>query len=269
MTYKGTPSGKAFHFSISSMFCFASINPPITEQSDDSRISILEYTRLNAARWSNLDTLIHQEITKEKCSSLRNLTISNIYNVMGSIQKIHIFLNSMVENARFADQYAALIAGFWHLDHVDIIGSPEMENLINETFEGKNHTRITESKNSDCEQCLDDILTIGLPMGGGKIRSIYGIISEIVKTYGIGSEDLKSLLGSYGISFSKENTHLQIHHRHTEFMRLLSKTQWVGGVQKVISRIPGVEVNVKTRIAGRSCSAIRIPVELIVENVKT
>lgn len=264
ITYKGTTSGKAYSYVIQSMFCFASINPPITEQSDESRISILNYNRLNAEAWADLDLAIHQNITEEKCNALRFRTIKNMKTILKSVDVVFKEINAQAGNARFADQFSPLIAGWWHLDHDDLVPREKARELIDKTFEGKNASRIEAIFESDCSRCLDDIMTMGIPSGGGQIKPIRLLINNWIKSFDT-DDSVKTILNSYGITVSRDLTFVMIHEFNTEFRRLLSKTSWAGGIGKIVSRLQGVETGYKTSINFKRCSVVKIPVYHIFE----
>jgi putative DNA primase/helicase len=266
ITYKGTPGGKVFAYIIQSMFCFASINPPITEASDESRISVLEYERLPLEQWNELEALINTQLTEKNCSALRNHVIQNMANVMASCDVVFSEINTQAGNARLADQYSPLIAGWWHIDHIEVIDKDSAGQLINLMFAKKNSKRIENNGTPDSQQCLEDIMTIALLIGGGKQESIRSLLMRWINTsFNEVDENIKNALNSVGVSLTKNKQYVVIHERNTEFRRLLSRTPWITGIRLVVGRLPGVETCHKTYIAGKSVSTLKIPIDLVID----
>jgi hypothetical protein len=261
-TFKGTPSGKSFTYTTKSCFCFSSINPPIEEAADESRISVLEYKKLEMDDWLILKDKIEKTITEERCVALQINTIKNIKNVLKSIEVVNNYLSRETKKSRLSDQYSTFVAGYWHIDHDEIIDVENAKKISDEMFEGENMERITITEEKDCKQCFIDILTIGLPIGGGKIESI-GDIIEGLKDVNL-TLNYTKLLNSHGMSVSVDEKgfrFLNIHEKNTEFKKLLDKTVWKSGVSKVLKRIPFVKTGYKTSIWGFGCSCIRIPLD--------
>ena len=274
-TFKGTPLGKVFNYDPHSCFCFSSINPPIELAADESRITIIEYHKKSGDEWIKLRTAL-KNITILKCSQLVKNTIKNINNVLASIRIVNdLLLNSYPDKARMGDQFAPMIAGYWHVAHNEIIDDESAKTLIEKIFDQPDETKCLDREKEaneilpDSIQCLQDIMTIGIPFGGGELRSIRNIIlDEINFIPNDNSKDFVSefpikRLYPYGISVSSDKASIYIHEQNTEFKKLLEKTPWRTGIRKVLKRIDGVKANYSTSIGGFRCAAIKIPTEKI------
>ena len=96
----------------------------------------------------------------------------------------------------------------------------------------------------------------------GKSHSIGSLIYEIINSENLSNDNEKKLLATVGISVSRHFDHVHIHSNNTEFRKLFSQTEWIGGI-KPVSRLPGVEKNKPCRIGNLTVSAYKIPIELI------
>jgi putative DNA primase/helicase len=265
-TFKGTPGGRSFTYTIQSSFCFSSINPPIEEAADESRITELEYHRLDVDKWHILHQSIIKTITPERCEALRVNTINHIDTILASIEVVRKVLSSHSENSRLSDQYSPMIAGAWHVGHNDIIDEENAKTMIDMAFDGKSKQEIREGKEiiPDSQQCLTDIMTIGISVGGGKIMSVGTLINQFCDISNIGIENNQAILNVYGIGITSDRSAVCIHERNTEFRRLLERTPWRSGISKVLKRLQGVQVGYKTSIQGQGCSTVKIPIERII-----
>jgi hypothetical protein len=163
-----------------------------------------------------------------------------------------------------------MIAGYWHVEHNQIIDKDSALGLIDKVFEPIETNDVdrnaeSETISSDSQQCLEDILTIGIPIGGGGISTIKQLIDKDL-AYVLEKEGSSPMekLHPYGIGISTDNTgnkFLCIHEHNTNFRKLLQQTPWAAGIRKVLKRIDGIETGYTTSIGGISCKTIKIPIE--------
>ena len=267
---KGSPSGKTTSYTVRSCFCFASIITGTKEAADESRITVFEYKKMVGEDWKKLSAAMNSVLTKKTCAEQRLYVISNIENILKSIKVISDEILRIGQNSRFADQYSPMLAGWWHIDHQEVIDETSALLLVGEMEKTDIINGVDEKAGLDCQQCLDMILTTAANISGSERKPIRKIIMEADDEKNGQSFVRKETLAMYGmaivrVKLQNNQAYLAIHTKNNEFHRLFKGEMFnnAGGIGRLLSRLDGALVNYTATIDKKPYRCVMIPMHLI------
>lgn len=253
-------------YSARSSFCFSAINPPIKDFASETRISMMSLKKNKSIGakedFKKLMAKINETITADYGRRMLARTIKHMPVLLENIKVFRDAANTVIRDARAADQVSAMLAGLWLLGSTKLVTEKEATKWISER-DWTQHTAISEE--SDPERLLHYIATSIVTVKSNKGSMDYTIgtliASAIRKSSEVGEEWAKSALKQYsilarpdGIFFGNKNRNMQ---------KILSDTDWAINWNKTIARIPGAQsISSQYFSSGDKQRAMKIPAQL-------
>lgn len=165
--------------------CFSSINPPIKDFADETRISVMflrKNRKVNARE--EYDTLLNKincTLTPEFAQRLLARTAFNMKTLLKNIQTFKKAAGAVLKDSRSADQISPMLAGLYLLNSTKLVTEEEAELWIRDK-DWTSHT--TVGADPDHVRCLRHIMTyiVRLQIGQrGTDMSIGDVVSVIYK----------------------------------------------------------------------------------------
>lgn len=251
--YKGAATGGFVNYRIRSMFCFSSIGVNITQNADQSRISILslnpqekydeEKISLEIEQFKEASLYCSTILTEDFIDRAHGRTIRYLKEITESAENFSRSFNALLRNQRNGDQVGFLAgAGLSWLEG-RIFSEEEalkwgvlhrVGTLVNAVIE------------TDDRRCLDHILDQIIHVRSEKGTPYALSISQIVNALrfdtnltgdnwreGTGLEpkikDCIDALGQRGLKVSKEHQALYVANSNAALSAMFRDTQWVAG----------------------------------------
>ncbi|MCP4393208.1 MAG: hypothetical protein GY804_02920 [Alphaproteobacteria bacterium] len=254
---KGSASGDAMHYTIRSSFIFLSIGVPQLQRADESRISVINLSKTETAedhkRYSSLQAQV-ATIDYDYCQKFRRRTIDMMPIIKESTKVFHQAIKEVIADSRVADQLSGLFAGAYSLESDSVI-SREDAMLYICSQDLSEYTNRADKEESDHYECLNDIMTSIIAIGGGDVRTIRELIFE-------GNEPV---LARYGIKrikeqicFAKQNSNLSA--------LLANKSRFSKTYYLELKRISGV-IDKVFKLNGKTTRGISVPLSEISEEM--
>jgi len=277
---KGSAGGRAVSYCIRSCFLFSSINPKLTQQADESRITVLKLVKRDdyeaGSKFDMLREYVINTFTEEYCRRFRARSIKMMPIIRENVVVFSSVMARALKSKRYGDQIGTLLAGAYALKHDDVISTQRASDWI-VTIDWKTATDLPDK--TDQERCLDTILQQIVRVDeGNKYESIGSLIkkaAKTVKSYDITEytkdenikRDSRDALRKVGITTIKtrdiESYNVAIAENHAILLKMLEKTPWHKGYRNVLMRLQGAKIRTATFSDGRRMSAIHIPYNVI------
>lgn len=273
-TLKGTVQGSPLQFRIRSMFCLASIGGAVHQESDRSRISLLQLR--GASQVSREERRDHwrllapklDEITTELGRSLIARTLRLLRSGMLP-ETMRVFRQSaatVLGEARAGDQYGTLYAGAWTLLADDPPGSDEARELLSaEDLETYQQDAVPEGRKA-LDMLLQQVERLDTPNGprslavGQLVDICCGRVGEV------SVEIADARLRQIGIRVEVEDgAYVLLIANSSDWMRrVLQGTLYARGIRTVLLTLPGVEPGDQIRFhPGLKSRTVRVPYSLL------
>ena len=253
-------------FTARSSFCFSAINPPIKTFASETRISMMSLKKnISPSAQSNFKALmkkIHSTITPDYGRRMLARTIKYMPVLLKNIKIFRDAANTVIKDARAADQVSAMLAGLWMLNSTREVTEKEAIEWITER-DWTEHTAISEDP--DHVRLLHYISTSIVTVkqnSGSKDYNIGTLIScAIGKSTEVSEDVAKDSLKKYsilarrdGIFFGNKNHNLE---------KILKETDWAINWNKTLARTNGSKaVSCQYFGAGDRQRATMIPADL-------
>lgn len=259
---KGGSDGNAKRFTIRACFAYSSIAMQLQQQSDRSRVTVLELVApTNAAaakaRFNQLEAMYNETVTDEWVARLQARTIALLPTILDNAETFAEAVREVVQNQRAGDQLGILLAACWAL-HSDkkATYAQALEVVKKEQWEserGLNETR-------------DEIRVLGkiteqVERHGPVSRTIGELIANAANKHydqELTSTTANDILKRCGLKVDKGRVVISdsadwIRHR-------LKDSPWATtGHRHLLKRLEGAEEIKNTRFAGLSGRAISLP----------
>lgn len=202
MIAKGSSGGKAQEYTVRSAFCFSSINTPIKQRADESRISKLKIVKDRSEgatdKYKNLEIDLDTILTEEFGKRLLTRTVLNIENLIKNINTFVSAASNVLKDKRAADQIAPMLAGLHLLTSTKEISLEEAIQWIGQQ-DWSLHTAIKEK--TDPERFIEIVVSRSIRFQkSGTIQEVtIGSLIEMALDNGAESEDAERKLREYGI----------------------------------------------------------------------
>ncbi len=237
---KGTTSGTSMSFSIRSCFMFASINASIVQQSDRSRITVVE---LKAERKQfelpELNKLGQFLIGDEYAQQFQARAINLATVIRHNAQIFAMVAGAALGEQRAGDQYGALLAGAYSLQSDEKATVEQAEAWLNQFDLAEDKAEVDTM--SDERRCLDRILESKLEiqfMDKRETRTVAEWISDG------GENQIMLALQREGIHVLRAGhpARIVILNDAEGIKKILRGSPWEAGeYNKVMKRLPGAE----------------------------
>lgn len=253
---KGSSSGKAVSFSVRFMAAVSSISVALSTEQDLSRFSVLEMVSNKKNGFMDRGGVRDQLwnlLTPEFCQRFWSRSVHSYARWKQNLKTLHPILMDRV-NARYADQYGSLIAGYYAsiMDHpitAQEANVSAVEDFISIEKESKN-----EETNE--ENCLNYMLNLKI-VDGGKTFTVMGLI-EHLKNAATEEQEVyfQTTLMNHGFKIVKDELHIRT--VHPTLKSLMRESDWPINWGRSLKRISGSESSVAL-FFGRSGATVKIP----------
>lgn len=238
---KGTTSGTAQSFQVRSCFGFSSINASLVQQSDRSRVTVVE---LKAdKRKHDLDELLAAEVatlTPEFISKFYARSIKLAPVIRRNAGTFAKAVAAVMGEQRAGDQIGALLAGAWSLTSDDEVTYEAAAAWVNEQdwCDQRDEVQGMSDEGALIEYLMQQIVRVDNGM-----RAYDRSIGELVDDADSVDYDInvpsKRALARLGLRV--EDKTLIVSNTSDQLRRLLRGTSWATNWSKVLRRLPGAE----------------------------
>lgn len=239
---KGTVNGTAMSFQIRSCFAFSSINASLVQQSDRSRVTVVELKP--EKRKHNLDELLAAE-----ARVLNEANIQRFYSRAISMAPI-IRANALVFSKavaavmgeqRAGDQLGTLLAGAWSLQSDDAVTFEQATEWVGKQDWGDQKEEVHgQSDEANLLAFLMQQQVRFSTQNGTRDLAIGELVAMADSGLYDESRSATQILGRYGLKISENG--LVISNSADGLKRMLAKTPWSVNWGKVLRRLPNARV---------------------------
>jgi putative DNA primase/helicase len=253
---KGGKDGKATDYFVRSCFLMVSINPQLVNDSDKRRFTIFELAKhSNQDKFKELNKIKKETITGDFGLRFTARMVNLLPNMLRSIYIFTEAISELVGDRAIADQFGALLGGWWHTWNDDVV---EPETALNEAAAILDAKGILEDKEdlTDEQRCLQTILQHETRIEGDFIGTVtVGELVEYASEYEpqakikqSAADERLQRLGLRVIEEQKEK-YLLILNTSVFVKQVLSRTPWAVSYSTVLTRHPGAGKRNTTRFS--------------------
>jgi putative DNA primase/helicase len=255
-------------FKAQSMFCFASINVPITNFADETRITRLNLKKNIAAnahqKFKELQAIVEETLTENFSARLVATLIEEYPNIKKNFETIYAFAREKTKDPRAADQISVLLSGYWVMKQGGLIEPDEAKNLVY-LHEWNDHTAIEQETEQErvLRHMATSMVRIQLISRDLSIGELIACASGHMHT--IEKSAAKNYL--HGYSIRVENGRVYIGNTNKNLSALMRGTVWEGGWGKQFANLPGAEKTPSSMYfaPGDKQRAVSLPIKYFVE----
>lgn len=228
-------------------FCLSSINPPIEDYADETRISKLYLCK-------NISENAYDDYQDMLCEAERLLTPEfsvrllarsvSLFSVLEeNIKKLQRAAVKKIKSPREADMISTMLAGYWLLmDDREIPDNVVDDWINNETWD--THTAISEKTDPErlIAYIMSHLIRVDASGVGTKEMSIGDLVTVVIKDQpyeGVTPQEAAHALKNRGIKYMPKRKELFISSKHDELLRVLKNTIWHGGLGGTIKQLEG------------------------------
>jgi putative DNA primase/helicase len=253
---KGGKDGKATDYFVRSCFLMVSINPQLVNDSDKRRFTIFELAKhSNQDKFKELNKIKKETITGDFGLRFTARMVNLLPNMLRSIYIFTEAISELVGDRAIADQFGALLGGWWHTWNDDVV---EPETALNEAAAILDAKGILEDKEdlTDEQRCLQTILQHETRIEGDFIGTVtVGELVEYASEYEpqakikqSAADERLQRLGLRVIEEQKEK-YLLILNTSVFVKQVLSRTPWAVSYSTVLTRHTGAGKRNTTRFS--------------------
>ncbi len=254
---KGTASGSAMEFSMKSCFLLGSVKDAVQEGADLTRFTILNLTKISnpieaRAHFEKLEKTVFQLVDGDFPKRFCRMVIDRIED-FESNNEIFKKIISVKYNARVAQQYAALLAGYMLIESSGVVSKERAMELC-EALDSQDNTH--HDSNDDIAECFNYLTSkvVVVDAADDKSGTVRMSIAEILE---------KPLLWDRLISFGMKATSkdgkktLFISYSNPQLKDIFRDTKWISGWGRSLAKMPGAR-----RATQRLSGIVRMGVEI-------
>ena len=268
---KGGANGDPAKYHVRSCFLFSSISSSLVQESDKSRVTLLELTR-EKARFSYEDEILplmadlltdeYRERFYARAIKLAPIIRKNARVFASAVAKV-------LGEQRAGDQYGALLAGAWSLHNSKVITKDQAEVWVAEQNWQTEQEAV--STMTDEYKCLNHIMGSRTKFRASTTGPVDDVpIGELVdaasgKGCSIDMPQDRSAATLVRLGIKVTDTHIWIANDYLDIKRLLEGTPWQVDYKSVLKRLPGADSPGKIRFTGirSSIRCTRIPLDVV------
>ena len=270
---KGSAGGRAMDFNIKSCFALGSIAVQAAKQADKTRISVLAIKRildkeLRERRWEQLQRIHTETITPEFAARMQARTVRLLPVILENARTFAAAAGAELGYQRTGDQVGTLLAGAYSLFNTNKITYDQAMKWIRQQ---------DWSEERGVDEDRDEIMLMGyileqiiwIESGYKRVERTIGELIQIAAKplmHGdeITSTEAEARLSRHGIRVKDE---WFIISNKSEYLRkILERTPWANGHNKVLQRIEGAQPTNAIRFAsGIVSKAVAIPLTYVTE----
>jgi len=235
---KGSVSGQAASFQIRSCFAFSSINATLVQQSDRSRVTVIE---LKASRQKHAfaDILATESrvLTEQYITRFYARAIDQAVNVRANSATFATAATAVLGEQRAGDQIGALLAGAWSLTNDGLVSFEQAQGWLRD-FDMSEQREEVQSQ-SDERSLLDFLMQqiVDVPMEKGGTKKAIGELVEVCRGQEYDAHEFsKQALSRLGIKVEPDG--IYVSNTADGIKRLLRGTPWSVNWAKILRRLP-------------------------------
>ncbi len=269
---KGSQSGTAKEFFVRSCFAFSSINPQFDKSSDTRRITLIELlVNPDTEGFKPIEKAFSDLLTDEYIQRFHARMISNIHNVLKSIDIFIEKATFLTGSRAIGDQLGTLLGGFWHSTNDEIVEAEDALILADELFKGLDLMNKDKQESKDEISCLQAILSKkeraendGIPTEK-TVGELVEIASSRPTPINFKQDSADEALKRLGLRVMKKDNieYLAILNKSIWVKNTLQRTAWIKSYSKVLKRLPGAIESSQRFSSGVQGACVLIPLSEI------
>jgi putative DNA primase/helicase len=268
---KGSAGGRAMDFNIKSCFALGSIAVQAAKQADKTRISVLAIKRildqeLREDRWSKLQRLHSEILTPQFANSLQARTVKLLPVILENARTFAAAAGTELGYQRTGDQIGTLLAGAYSLHSANKITYDQALQWIRDQ-DWSEERGLDEQRDEIMllNFILEQIITV--ESGHNRFERTIGELIQISAKPMMHGDEVTSTaaearLSRHGI---RVKDGMFVISNHSEYLKkILSRTPWANGHNKILQRIEGAKQTDTMRFAsGMVSRAVAIPLDYV------
>lgn len=238
---RGSTTGEARAYKLSSPFMGCGISPGPMEPADVTRWVLLELAKLPPQEANCI--LPSRDEFEQLGPSLARLLISRWTVLRDSLEKFRAAVQVNGGDARMGDTYGHLLACYWAFVNERVATASDAERIIEDAAITK---RLHSQAASDHEECLNALFTrvVAFDMPGGASKLSIGEACHCLVKGSHGKRSIEERFSQMGLRVrtSKGRQYLLVANSpsHSELRRVFAGSKWShGGWGLVLRRLPG------------------------------
>lgn len=263
---KGTTGGRAMRFDVRSCFAFSSINANLVQQSDRSRVTVLELVARNdAAAFADIEKTVADLLTDEYAGRFYARSLTMAATIRANARAFAAAAATVLGEQRAGDQIGALLAGAYSLTSDKAVTAVEAEAWV--SAQDWTAQRDEVQSQSDEGALWQHIIEQRIRVNGGHEFSVGQLIERAVTPAEhdaiVTQPTARETLASYGLKVTDDGAAMLVSNNHAQIKRLMAGTPWPVNWGKVLQRLPGAEAYAKAvYFCGSTSKAVRIPINV-------
>lgn len=238
---RGSVTGDAISYKLSSPFIACGISPASLEPADQSRWVVLELKKLEAHSKAK-STLPRREELEALGPRLARLLVSRWPAFRRNLDAFRDAVLQVGGDHRMADTYSAILAGFWTFKQEGVATGAEALELAERA---QVRARVDSLEVRDEQECLNALLTrvVTFPGSlGGSSKLSVGEACNLVVDDASGNRQIEGRLAQLGLRVRSSRAdgkwYLLVANspNHSELRRLFAGTKWAHGNWSVVLR---------------------------------
>jgi len=255
---KGSASGESNQFRVRSMFYFSAIHPTIVQESDQSRITLLQIKQRKGedaqAHFDKIAETVMTLLAPEYATRFRARSFHLLPTIRKNIDTFTRAASLVLGTKRAGDQVGALLAGAYALtSDAEIKPADAMQWVKDRDWS----EQIEQANAATHEACLEQVLSSLVPVrtrdNNADRRSIRQLIRAVMSVQkdspygddGVYAPDAEMYLSQYGIKVrygEPEGSGICIAKRHPQIRALLKDTNFASSYDDLLTRIEGARM---------------------------
>lgn len=235
---KGTVNGHAMSFQIRSCFAFSSINASLVQQSDRSRVTVVELKP--EKRKYDLDQLLAEEasvLTEGYIGRFYSRSINMAATIRANALVFAKAVAAVMGEQRAGDQLGSLLAGAWSLISDELVTFDTASAWVNDQDWGDQKEEVQGQSDEAAliAFMMQQIVRFNFA-GGTRDLAVGELVSAVMRDDYEEGRAAAMALGRYGMKVLDNG--LVISNSADGIKRLLAKTPWSVNWSKVLRRLP-------------------------------
>lgn len=270
---KGTTGGKSMEFIVRSCFAFSSINANIIQQSDRSRVTVLE---LNQDKSHH----VFEDIVKAVADLLTDEYIQRFYArslmMAATIRQNAISFAAaaaaVLGEQRAGDQIGTLLAGVYSLQSDEIVTAQQAVDWVEsqDWSEQQDEVKSQSDEHALWQRLMQAKIRV---MGtGGPEDFPVGLLikwacGEDQASARVGQDRAQEVLIRSGFKIGPDEQTVIVSNTHNEIKHMLQNTPWAVNWGRVLRRLPGAETApgvVYFGFKGSESRAVSVPINAMI-----
>lgn len=267
LVLRGSVSGKATQFRVTTSFAFGSIQVGMLNPADESRIMVIELDSNSREEFLKLDNLMTQ--TKKLSNALLWFVLDNIELLKKNIEETKLAVQECGIESRLIDQVSPLIAGA----HLVEKGAVEIDaDYVHRVIKDINFMEseyMSENQIKDKDDCYSTLM--GLPIQvdllEGRIIPLSQCIQilESQSVFDNRTKHINNSLGLYGIRYFKETKELFIASKNRMLTQLFERISDYSKYITLLRRVDSCHRNGTVRVANNPVRGIYLQMDFKAE----